>query len=85
MDEGTQPDEEKYAAISRFPRPRSAKDLRSFLGLAQQPAAFIPDLAHMKSTLLKKDIGWTWTDDHESSLEEVEALLTSQTIIHPFD
>ena len=72
-DEGIQPDEEKYAAISRFPRPKSVKDLRSFLGLAQQVAAFVPDLAHMTSTLhplLKKDIAWTWTDDHEKSFIE---------------
>ena len=50
-DEGIQPDEEKYAAISKFPRPKSVKDLRSFLGLAQQLASFVPDLAHMTSTL----------------------------------
>ena len=58
-DEGIQPDEEKYAAISKFPRPRNVKDLRSFLGLAQQLASFVPDLAHMTSMLrplLKKDI-----------------------------
>ena len=49
--DGIQPDEEKYAAISRFPRPKSPKDLRSFMGLAQQLASFVPDLAHMTSTL----------------------------------
>ena len=85
-DEGIQLDEEKYTAISKFPRPKSVKDLRSFLGLAQQLALFIPDLAHMTSTLrplLKKDIAWTWTDDHEKSFKEVKTLLTSKTIIHP--
>ena len=50
-DEGIQPDEEKYAAVSRFPRPKNVKDLRSFLGLAQQLASFVPDLAHMTSML----------------------------------
>ena len=49
--DGIQPDEEKYAAISRFPQPKSPKDLRSFMGLAQQLASFVPDLAHMTSTL----------------------------------
>ena len=52
FDDGIQPDDEKYAAISKFPRPRSVKDLRSFLGLAQQLASFVPDLAHMTSTCL---------------------------------
>ena len=54
-DEGIQPDKEKYAAIGRFPRPRSVKDLRSFLSLAQQLAWFVPDVAHTTS-MLKKDI-----------------------------
>ena len=81
-----QPKEEKYVAISRFPRPKAVKDLRSFLGLAQQLAVFVPDLVHMTSTLrplLKKDI--TWMDNHEKSFKEVKSLLTSQTIIHAFD
>ena len=87
-DEGIQPDKEKCAAISRFPRPKSAKDLRSFLGLAQQLASFVPDLAHMTSMLrplLKKDIAWTWTGDHENSFQLVKSLLTLKTIMHPFD
>ena len=86
--EGIQPDEEKYAAISRFPRPTSPKDLRSFMGLAQQLASFVPDLAHMISTLrplLKKDITWLWLDDHENSFLEVKKLLTSKIVIHPLD
>ena len=46
-------------------------------GLAQQLASFVPDLAHMTSTLrplLKKDITWLWLDDHESSFLEVKKL-----------
>ena len=87
-DNGIQPEKEKYAAICRFPRPKSVKDLRSFLGLAQQLASFVPDLAHMTSMLrplLKKDVAWTWTDDHENSFKEPKNLLSSKTIIHPFD
>ena len=39
----------------------------------------------MLRPLLKKDIAWTWTVDHEKSFKEVKTLLTSKTIIHPFD
>ena len=35
--------------------------------------------------LLKKDITWLWLDDDESSFLEVKKLLTSKTVIHPFD
>ena len=44
---GIRPDDTKFEAISKFPTPKNVKDLRSFLGLAQQLGAFIPDLAHM--------------------------------------
>ena len=84
-DEGIQPDKEKYAAISRFQWPKSVKDLRSFLGLVQQLASFVPDLAHMTSMLHPLLKTWTWTDDHENSFKEVKSLLTLKTILHPFD
>ena len=42
-------------------------------------------MTSMLRPLLKKDIAWTWTDDHEKSFGEVKTLLTSKTIIHPFD
>ena len=54
---GIRPDDDKYRAIKEFPTPKNIKDLRSFLGLANQLAAFVPDLAHMSAglrPLLKK-------------------------------
>ena len=62
-DEGIQPNENKYASVSEFPTPKNLKDLRAFLGLAIQLASFVPDLAHMTSTLrplLKKGNAWLW-------------------------
>ena len=51
------PDEKKFAALKQFQTPSSLKDVRTFLGLANQLGSFILDLAHMTSTirpLLKK-------------------------------
>ena len=44
-DTGIRPDEAKYQAIEKFPRPEDTKDLRSFNGLATQLGNFIPDLS----------------------------------------
>lgn len=44
---GVQPDPEKTRALSSFPRPTDVSSLRSFLGLANQLAHFVPDLSHM--------------------------------------
>ena len=46
-DEGYGPDNEKFAAIAKFPNPKNLRDLRGFIGLANQLGMFIPDLAHM--------------------------------------
>ena len=88
-DKGIRPDDEKYAAIKRFPSPKDVKDLRSFLGLATQLGSFIPDLAHITNELrplLKKGIAWQWTEDTEEHFVKAKNLLTShKTIVHPFD
>ena len=60
-DTGIRLDKKKFAAIKQFPTPTCIRDVRAFLGLANQLGSFIPDLAHMLSTihpLLKK--GTTW-------------------------
>jgi len=42
---GIRPDPEKIESISAFPVPKCVSDLRSFLGMANQLGAFLPDLA----------------------------------------
>ena len=87
---GIRPDDDKYAykAIKEFPAPKNLKDLRSFLGLANQLAAFVPDLAHMSAglrPLLKKRNAWVWEKEHEEEFNKIKNLLTSPTIGKPFD
>ena len=35
--------------------------------------------------LLKKDVAWTWTEDHEKDFVGIKKILCSKSIIHPFD
>ena len=48
---GIRLDDSKYKAIADFPTPENVSQLRSFLGLANQLTAFVPDLAYMTATL----------------------------------
>ena len=67
---GLLPDPSKVAGIKDFPVPTNVTTLRSFLGLAQQLAFFLPDLAHMTEDLrqlLKKDITFVWLPCHQAS------------------
>ena len=85
---GIRPDDDKYKAIKEFHAPKNLKDLRSFLGLANQLVAFVTDLAHMSAglrLLLKKGNTWVWEKEHEEEFSKVKNLLTSPTIAKPFD
>ena len=85
---GIGPDDSKYKATADFPTPTNVSQLRSFLGLANQLTAFVPDLAHMTAALrplLKKGIAWTWTDDMDKKFERVKLLLTTTTTVQPFN
>jgi hypothetical protein len=58
------PSPERAIALKEFPRLQNIHELRSFLGLAQQLASFIPSLAHASEPLrhlLKKEHKYTWT------------------------
>ena len=88
LQNGIRPDDNKYKAIKEFPTPENFKDWRSFLGLVNQLAAFVPDLAHMSAglrPLLKKGNAWVWEKEHEEEFNNIKNLLTSPTIAKPFD
>ena len=56
-DEGVKPNPEKTKAVSEFPTPQSAKDIKSFLGLVSYYRRFIPEfskIAKPLTSLLKK-------------------------------
>ena len=75
-------------AIADFPNPENVSQLRSFLGLANQLTAFVPDLAHMTATLrplLKKGTAWVWTKDTQEDFKKVMLLLTTTTTVQPFN
>ena len=64
---GIRPDDNKYKAIKEFP---ASKNL---LGLANQLAAFVPDLPHMSAglrPLLKKGNAWVWEKEHKGRIQQ---------------
>ena len=85
---GYGPDKEKDAAIAQFPEPKNLRDLRGFIGLANQLGMFIPDLAHMTSPLgplMKRDIARVWLQENEDAFLKTKVLLTSTSMVKPFD
>ena len=74
-------------AINEFKMPNKT-ELRKFLGLVNQLASFIPDLAHCITNLRKMTstkMALTWQDSHEADFLLTKKLLTSPVVVKPFN
>jgi hypothetical protein len=82
------PSPERAIALKEFPRPQNIHELRSFLGLAQQLAGFILDLAHASEPLhhlLKKEHKYGWAPDLQEAFDAVVKILTCNLVLINFD
>lgn len=78
----------KVDAIVETPVPRNAAELRSFLGLVEYYAKFVPHLAEMVEpmrALLRKGETVTWSVEVDNSFRAVKAVLSSDLVLHMFD
>ena len=76
---GVSPDPKKVDGICDVETPKSAKEVRSFLGLANYCGRFIPglaDLAKPLRDLTKQDVKWQWTDENHKSLNDIQEALS---------
>ena len=82
------PDPEKTEAISKFPVPKNVKDVRSFLGLANQLSEYSKDLASLSTQLrglLRKNANFKWTDVHMEAFNDVKTELLKSPVLGLFD
>lgn len=84
---GVKPDPKKIDAISRFPIPKTFKEIKSFLGLASYYRKFIDNFAqtvHPINKLLRKNVQYNWsTECNDAFLLIKEKLTTAPILIHP--
>ena len=86
--EGIKPDPEKVECIQNFPQPTSATDIRSFLGMANQLAFFLPDYSHMSVQMRKltgKGVQWQWLPEHEEEFSKLKNVLAGKLVVQPYD
>ncbi|KAK7112338.1 hypothetical protein V1264_011807 [Littorina saxatilis] len=84
---GISPDPKKVEAVQKASTPANAKEVRSFLGLTNYIARFIPDYANITKPLrdlTRNDVPWDWTSDHQKAVQELQARLTSSTVMAYF-
>lgn len=88
---GIQADASKALKIADWPVPRTATDVRQFLGLVRYLAVFLPHLAEYTSVLTpltnkiaaKEPI--TWLPCHQKAFENIKALVTSRECLTVID
>jgi len=85
---GVEYDPNKIETIQKFPRPRDVKELRSFLGMANQLGGFVRELSMATNplrTLLKKKSPFIWNEDHEAAFNITKAALLSPPVRAVYD
>ena len=87
-DKGNGPTEDKVRAIVDAREPQNASEVRSFLGLANRNARFIPDFATVAEPLrrlTKKGVRFEFGDEQRKALTELKKRLSSAEILGYFD
>ena len=87
-EDGCTADPEKMEAVSQFPRPASKRQVRQLLGLCQQFALWVPDMAPATINLraiLKKSSAFVWSPECEAEFEQIKSVLCDEKYIKPFD
>ena len=85
---GVHTSERKVQAIVDAPAPRNLQELRSFLGLLNYYAKFIPNLAsmlHPLHTLLRADQPWKWSNQCQTAFKEAKESLYCALVLMHYD
>ena len=85
---GIQVEESKVKAVSEWPQPKDASEVRSFLGLASFYRRFVPRFAHLAAPLtdlLRKDIRYEWGPPQEQAFQALKTAPSTTPVLQPYD
>ena len=85
---GVSPDKNRVQAIKQMQPLNSATEARSFLGLVNTVARFVPNLAAMTEPirlLTHKNSLWSWGLEQSEAFEKLRNLISSDTVLAHFD
>lgn len=76
--------ERKIGAVSQFPVPKNAKQLRSFLGLVSWFRRFIPNLSDRSkdlNELTQMGVTYRWEEKHQKAFEDLKKSLVEAPVL----
>lgn len=85
---GVKPTEDKIMAVQQFRSPRSAEEVRSFLGLVGYVGRFIPDLATKTFHLRQLTVTgqkFDWSSKHDIAFQNLKQAVCSAPVLGFFD
>ena len=86
--EGVSPDPDKIRTINDTPEPTSVTEVRSFLGMYQYVARFIPGYpttTEPLKNLMKKDTTWKLGNQEQQAFDRLKQVLTGAHVMAYFD
>ena len=81
---GVKADPDMVRAINEWPQPRSVKDLRKWLGLANYLHRFSRNYAELSkplTDLLRKDVEYLWSEEQEIAFQAIKKSLVEAPIL----
>ncbi|OON23188.1 hypothetical protein X801_00905 [Opisthorchis viverrini] len=79
---------EKIRPILEASQSRNKHELRSFLGMVNHYARFIPQAAtlfHPLNYLLRQGVSWIWNHEQEKAFQQAKRALTNPPVLTHFD
>ena len=73
-------EEDKVAGVLNWPVPKTVRDVRKFLGLANYYRRFVKDFAKLArplNNLTRKEEKWRWEDEQQKAFEQLKMVFTS--------
>jgi len=78
--EGIITNPEKTSAVMQYPKPRTSKDVKKFLGFCGWYRHFIPNFSEISvplTNLMKKDIKFGWNDIQQQAFDKLKDLIVN--------
>ena len=86
--EAMSPDKNRIHAIKQMQTPSTATEARSFLGLVNTVARFVPNLAPMTEPIRRithKNHPWLWGPEQSEALNKLRHLISRDAVLAHFD
>ena len=77
-------EENKVAGVLNWPTPKTVRDVRKFLGLANYYRCFVKDFAKLAqplNNLTRKEEKWKWEDKQQKAFEQLKMVFTSKPLL----